>query len=245
MHFTDIFDFCERVDLRRVNKRVVESLMKCGAFDSTGAKRAPLMAVLEEADHAGAEGPAGAGERPGFPFRHCGNCRKETATARKKLPDVPEWDEKLLLGFEKEALGFFITGHPLTRYVPDMKRFAAVPCAQLPDMPDKSEVRICGIVAALKENITKKGDRMGFATIEDLTGSVEVVIFPETYATGCRTPEEGCAAHGKRHHRHRREEHQDQGDRNRFPAGVDREGNQEGVFQSSPLRDWSGTSWCR
>ena len=82
---------------------------------------------------------------------------------------MPEWDEKLLLDFEKEALGFYITGHPLARYAADIKRFTATACPRLSELADKSEVRVCGIVAALKENITKKGDRMGFAIIEDLT----------------------------------------------------------------------------
>lgn len=179
--FHDIYDFCERVDLRRVNKRVVESLVKCGAFDSTGAKRAPLMVALEDAVMLGQRFQQ---ERESAQTSLFGTAEiaKANGNGRGRLPETPEWDEKLLLNFEKEALGFFITGHPLSRYAADIKRFAATACAILSDLPDKSEVRICGIVAALKENITKKGDRMGFAVLEDLTGSVEVVVFPETYA---------------------------------------------------------------
>jgi DNA polymerase-3 subunit alpha len=99
-----------------------------------------------------------------------------------RLPEVPEWDEKLLLGFEKEALGFFITGHPLSRHAALMKRFVTANTASLSDLPDKSEVRLCGIVNTLKEILTKKGERMGFIVIEDLTGSVEVVVLPDIYA---------------------------------------------------------------
>ena len=179
--FRDIFDFCERVDLRRVNKRVVESLVKCGAFDSTGAKRAPLMAALEDATMHGQKVQQ---ERESTQVSLFGHAEivKSNGNGSGKLPEIPEWDEKLLLGFEKEALGFFITGHPLTRYAAEIRRFSAVSCVLLSELHDKSEVKICGIVAGLKENITKKGDRMGFVTLEDLTGSVEVVVFPETYA---------------------------------------------------------------
>ena len=180
--FTDIFDFCERVDLRRVNRRVVESLVKCGAFDSTGARRSQLMAALEDAMNLGQKIQQ---ERESAQVSLFGTAEivhaNGNGNGKGRLPEVPEWDAKLLLGFEKEALGFFITGHPLGRYLADMKRFATADCASLADCPDKSEVRICGIVAGLKENITKKGDRMGFVTLEDLTGSVEVIVFPETY----------------------------------------------------------------
>ena len=179
--FVDIFDFCERVDLRRVNKRVVESLVKCGAFDSTEARRSQLIAALEDAMNLGQKIQQ---ERESAQVSLFGTAEivKGNGNGMGRLPNIPEWDAKLLLSFEKEAIGFFITGHPLGRYLDDMKRFATADCASLADFSDKSEVRICGIVAGLKENITKKGDRMGFITLEDLTGSVEVVIFPEAYA---------------------------------------------------------------
>jgi len=179
--FTDLFDFCERVDLRRVNKRVVESLIKCGAFDSTGARRAVLMAGLEDATALGQKIQQ---ERESAQVSLFGTAEivKVNGNGRGKLPDIAEWDDKQKLAFEKECLGFFITGHPLDRYVQDMRRFTTTDTAGLVDIADEKEVRVCGIVAALKEMITKKGDRMGFATIEDLVGSVEVVVFPETYA---------------------------------------------------------------
>ncbi|HEX2768698.1 MAG TPA: DNA polymerase III subunit alpha [Geobacteraceae bacterium] len=179
--FRDIFDFCERVDLRRVNKRVVESLVKCGAFDSTGARRAALMACLEEAMNLGQRIQQ---ERESAQTSLFGTAEiaKGNGNGGAKLPDLSEWDEKLLLGFEKEALGFFITGHPLSRHAALMKRFVTADTASLAELPDKSEVRLCGIVSTLKEILTKKGERMGFITIEDLTGSVEVVVLPDIYA---------------------------------------------------------------
>jgi DNA polymerase-3 subunit alpha len=179
--FRDIFDFCERVDLRKVNKRVVESLVKCGAFDATGARRSQLMAALEDAMSLGQKIQQ---ERDSAQVSLFGTAEivKGNGNGKGKLPDLPEWDAKLLLGFEKEAIGFFITGHPLGRYAAEIKRFATADCASLADLSDRSEVRICGMVAGLKENITKKGDRMGFVTLEDLTGSVEVIVFPDVYS---------------------------------------------------------------
>jgi len=180
--FTDIFNFCERVDLRRVNKRVVESLIKCGAFDSTKAPRATLMAGMEEAMNIGQRIQQELESAQASLFGTAETV-KFNGNGGARLPEVPEWDEKLLLGFEKEALGFFITGHPLSRHAALMKRFVTANTASLTDLPDKSEVRLCGIVSTLKEILTKKGERMGFIVIEDLTGSVEVVVLPDIYAT--------------------------------------------------------------
>ncbi|AJE03771.1 DNA polymerase III subunit alpha [Geobacter pickeringii] len=181
--FKDIFDFCERVDLRKVNKRVVEALIKCGAFDSTKARRSQLMAVLEDAMTIGQKIQQEKESAQVSLFgteeivRTNGNGK-----GKVQLPDLPEWDDKMLLGLEKEALGFFITGHPLGRYEKEIRRFATADTATLGERADKSEVKVCGVVASLKELITKKGDRMAFATLEDLVGSVEMVVFPETFA---------------------------------------------------------------
>jgi DNA polymerase-3 subunit alpha len=178
--FTDIFNFCERVDLRKVNKRVMESLVKCGAFDSTGARRSALFAVLEEAANVGQRIQA---ERDSAQVSLFGTAEivKNNGNGHGNLPDIREWDEKMRLTFEKECLGFYITGHPLGRYEAEMKRFSSHDTAGLAELSDKSEARLCGVVAALKEHITKKGERMGFVTIEDLAGSVEVVVLPNIF----------------------------------------------------------------
>ena len=178
--FVSLHEFCERVDLRRVNKKVVEALAKCGAFDSLGCKRAQLIAGLEEAMEVGQkmQREKASGQESLFGteevISHNGN-------GYGKLPDVEEWAENVLLGFEKEALGFYITGHPLARHSAAIKRFTTCYTAGLVERSDKEEVKVCGIVTTLKELTTKKGDRMAFATLEDLSGSVEMVIFPETY----------------------------------------------------------------
>jgi DNA polymerase-3 subunit alpha len=179
--YASLHDFCERVDLRKVNKKVVEALIKCGAFASLGGKRSQYMAVLEEAmevgqkvqreREVGQESLFGAEEI----ISHNGN-------GYGKLPAMDEWAENILLGFEKEALGFYITGHPLARHEEAIRRFATCDTAGLAERSDKEEVRVCGIVSGLKELTTKKGDRMAFVTLEDLSGFVEAVVFPEVYA---------------------------------------------------------------
>jgi len=178
--FTDLYDFCERVDLRRVNKRVMEALVKCGGFDSLHKWRAPLMAALDDATAAGQRFQE---ERDSAQVSLFGDLPSGGGTkAARKFPNIEEWHDKEKLALEKEALGFLITGHPLDRYAGDIKRLANAELARLSDLPDGIEVRICGIVTSMKEITTKKGDRMGFATIEDLTGQVEVTVFSDMYA---------------------------------------------------------------
>ena len=179
--FKDLFDFCERVDLRRVNKRVIEALIKCGAFDSTGALRSQLMAVLEEAAATGQRVREERESAQASLFGAADIVRGGNGGANR-IPDIPEWDEKFRLACEKEAIGFFITGHPLDRYVADMKRFSNADTFSILEMREKAEVKICGVSTALKEIMTKKGDRMAFISLEDLTGCVEVVVFSDVYA---------------------------------------------------------------
>ncbi len=177
--FIDLYDFCERVDLRRVNKRVIEALIKCGAFDSIHKFRAPLIAALDDVTSAGQRFQE---ERDSAQVSLFGDMPAVNRNGTpRKLPDIDEWHDKEKLGYEKEALGFLITGHPLDRYARDIKQMTSSEISHLPELPDGSEVRICGIVTALKEIVTKKGDRMGFVTIEDLTGQVEVTVFSDMY----------------------------------------------------------------
>ena len=180
--FTDIFNFCERVDLRKVNKRVMEALVKSGAFDSTGEKRSILFAVLEDAAAYGQriQDERGSAQVSLFGTAELANGNGNGAC---RLPDIREWDDKTRLNFEKESLGFYITGHPLGRYQADMKRFSSHDTASISELSDKTEVRLCGVVSAYKEHITKRGDRMAFVTIEDLVGSVEVIVLSRIFAT--------------------------------------------------------------
>ncbi len=179
--FKDIYDFCERVDMRRSNKKVLEALIKCGAFDSTGAARSALMEGLESAMSYGQKIQEEKASAQVSLF-DTAEVVKNNGNGGMRLPATPEWHDKEKLAYEKEALGFLITGHPLDRYLDDIKRLANCEIAKLSELEENSEVRICGIVSTFREIITKKGDRMCFATIEDLTGSVEITVFSDIYA---------------------------------------------------------------
>ena len=180
-NFDSIFEFCENVDLRKVNKRVIESLIKCGAFDGTGAKRSQMMEVLEDAMDGGQVLQK---DRLNGQVNMFGafQAQERETHAHTALPDIDEWPENELLTLEKESLGFYITGHPLASCSEDMKRYATTDTVKVCDLSDGTETSLCGIAASLKELVTKKGDRMGFVTIEDMVGTVEVVVFPEIYA---------------------------------------------------------------
>ena len=178
--FVSLYDFCERVDLRRVNKRVIEALIKCGSFDSLGFKRAQLMAVLEQCIESAQKVQK---ERETGQESLFGNEEiiRQGGQSYGQLPNVEEWPENLLLSNEKESIGFYITGHPLARHSDAIKRFSTSDTAGLKERADKEDVVICGIVTGVKLFNTRKGERMAFVTLEDLSGFVEMLVFPETY----------------------------------------------------------------
>jgi DNA polymerase-3 subunit alpha len=177
--FSSIFDFCERVDLRKVNRRVVESLIKCGAFDYTGVFRSRLMGALDNAiEAAGAiQRDRANGQINMFDiFKGAGG-----VDLNAKFPNIEEWSENQLLTYEKEVLGFYITGHPLTRYEEDIKRYANTNTLDIVEFNDGAEIKIGGMVSSIKEINTRKGDRMARVTLEDLKGFIEIVVFPDIY----------------------------------------------------------------
>lgn len=176
--FTSLADFCRKVDLRKVNKRVIESLIKCGAFGAMGASRAQLLAGLEEAMEWAQDLER---ERTNPQLSIFGSLQPADRRAEPPLPDVEEWAESQRLAFEKETLGFYLTGHPLARYAAELRRFATTDTRHIHEVVDGQEVIIGGVVNTLKETNTKKGDRMAFLTLEDLHGMVEVIVFSETY----------------------------------------------------------------
>jgi DNA polymerase-3 subunit alpha len=173
---SSLFDFCESVDLRKVNRRVIESLIKAGAFDSTGAHRSQLMLILEEALEQGqARQKERRGGQPalfeGLTYSH----------NRTHVPDLEEWPENQLLSFEKEVLGFYLTSHPLIRYQEDIKKLTTADTETLGDKAHGTQVSVGGLVAEVKEIQTKKGDQMAFLSLEDMRGRVEVIIFPDLF----------------------------------------------------------------
>ncbi|MBU0991865.1 MAG: DNA polymerase III subunit alpha [Proteobacteria bacterium] len=180
--FSSLFDFCERVSLRKVNKRVLEALIKCGAFDSTGDKRAQMMTGLEAAIDHGQRIQKEKNDRQLDIFSSFSNIKFKSLN-QPALPQLEEWREKNLLAYEKEALGFYISGHPLSRHEDILSRFTNANAITLNDVKDVKAVRIGGIVIGHKPFRTKKGDLMAFVTLEDMNGSIEVVVFPKVYET--------------------------------------------------------------
>lgn len=179
--FRSFYDFCHRIDLHKVNKRVLEGLIKTGAFDSTGAKRSQLMAVLDQLmdDAAAAQRQRARGQTS--MFGDPGDGHAATPVADPSLPNVPEWDITERLKLERELTGFYITGHPLARYAAALEKFSTATCAGLGEVSDGRDVKVCGIVKTVKAMTTKKGDRMAYFTIEDLHGMIEVIAFPDLY----------------------------------------------------------------
>jgi DNA polymerase-3 subunit alpha len=180
--FSSIFDFCERVDLRKVNKRVIESLVKAGAFDFTSAKRAQLMTAVDDAIN---RTQALRKERSEGQVNLFAIVDSPGSTPKvvSSLPDSEEWKERQKLAFEKEALGFYISGHPLDRHAQDLAFLATTDIPGLASMVDGQLVRVGGVSSEVKPYTTKKGDRMGFFLLEDMESSVEVVVFSDLFKT--------------------------------------------------------------
>lgn len=179
--FASIFEFCQRVDIRKVNKRVLESLIQSGAFDSTGNHRAQLMAGVEQALEYGQRVQKEAADSQMSLF---GDASGADQLNPPVMPEVPEWDEKQQLNLEKEALGFFITGHPLDGFQEILDRFSNASCLSLMEdtIKDGATIRMGGMIRNMKNIVTKRGEPMAFMELEDIHGSVEVVVFPKHYS---------------------------------------------------------------
>jgi DNA polymerase III subunit alpha len=182
--FKSFFDFCRRVDLHKVNKRMLEGLIKTGAFDSTGGKRSQLMAVLDQAveDGAAAQRERDCGQTSIF-GEELNDNHPTPNIAMPPLPSIAEWDQPQRLKYERELTGFYITAHPLTRYEATLTALSTTTTVRLAECGDGKEVKICGIIASVKSMITKKGDRMAYITLEDLHGTTEVIAFPDLFKT--------------------------------------------------------------
>jgi len=182
-NFTSLHDFCQRVDLRIVNKRVIESLIKCGAFDSLGAKRSQLLAILDLALKDGQEYQKSQknGQTSIFDLFKENNPNKTSNNYPDQLPDILEVSKKELLAMEKEMLGLYISYHPLHDYQDKLKKIITSTSAELANLPDKSKVILAGVIGNFKRKSTKNGNLMVFITLEDLEGTVEVIVFPKVY----------------------------------------------------------------
>ncbi|HKA24405.1 MAG TPA: DNA polymerase III subunit alpha, partial [Candidatus Eisenbacteria bacterium] len=180
--FRSLGDFCVRVDLRLVNRRVVESLIKAGALDSLGGTRAGLLSGLDQAMEAGQRSQRDREEGQGSLFEALAGPSAAPATpVRDTALQVPEWSREELLAGEKEVLGFYLSGHPLDEYRDLAQRLKTASAAELAGRPAAAQVRLLGLVSGLTENATKSGNRMAFATLELVDGSVPLTVFPEPY----------------------------------------------------------------
>ena len=175
--FTDLFDFCRRVDARKVNRRALESLIKAGALDALGPHRAALMASLDAAllaaDRHSRDRQAGQSDL-------FGSTTPEAAAA-PPFVEVAEWSEEKRLEGEKETLGLYLTGHPIARYADELAHITDSTIAELRPTQDRSVV-VAGLVVSLRTMQTRRGDRMAFVTLDDRTGRLEIAVFSDLYA---------------------------------------------------------------
>ncbi|HMF47509.1 MAG TPA: DNA polymerase III subunit alpha [Candidatus Saccharimonadales bacterium] len=179
--FDSLFDFCRRVDMAAVNRRVIESLIKCGAFDSTQVSRARMTGALDDAMKIGQAHQRDQASNQIDIFAMLGTPSKGARKAGEAYPSVTDWSQQEALAFEKEALGFYITGHPLDKHERVLKKITGGTIAALKERAQSGEVRMGGVVSALRLRNTKKGDRYGSFNLEDKTGFIEVIVWPEAY----------------------------------------------------------------
>lgn len=176
--FQSFFDFCERLDMRQVNKKVLESLIKSGALDTLGMHRAQMLGnmprVLEWAQRQQADRQQGQ-------ISLFGGVTTDIAATAPAVEPVATWLESEQLTYEKEALGFYISSHPLIAVQPQLRRLVTATSQTLAEMQGEHTVTVGGLITQHRVQMTKNGDRMAFLTLEDLYGSLEIIVFPETY----------------------------------------------------------------
>jgi DNA polymerase III subunit alpha len=175
--FKGIVGFCLRVGSQTINRRALEALIKCGAFDSTGAARAALMAQADDALKLAQKAQSDAERNQANLF---GGPGAKPPSLPPREP-VPEWEPREKLKYEKEALGFYITAHPLDKYDRELARISRLTTADLPSAPDGSQVQIAGVIHAVKLKNNKSGKRYATFSLEDRDGVVETIVWPETY----------------------------------------------------------------
>ncbi len=186
--FKSLEDFCSRLDSRKINKKVIESLVKCGAFDWTGLDRAALAAEIDStlAASASSQRDKASGQAALFDTFTASPPPKRSASL------VAPWSKAEKLGFEKELLGFYVTGHPLDEYRRDLEGGKYVPINALGEAEDKATVQVGGALISVEKKFTKKDSKpFAIVIIEDFTGSVEVAVWSETFAKSVRLLEQG------------------------------------------------------
>lgn len=175
--FTSFGDFCMKMSAN-LNRRVLESLIKAGAFDSLNRRRSQLFEGMENIL---AKASIRQKEKESGQISLLDFYGEEETVEEFTLPDIPEWREEEKLGFEKEVLGFYISGHPLAQYESVLRGNSCLSSVEIGEIEDGKDIAFGGMVVQRKQILTKKGEPMLFMTMEDLYGSVEVIVFPNTY----------------------------------------------------------------
>jgi len=177
--FASPFDICEEADPKVINRKVIESLIKAGAFDSLGWQRSQLFHLVDKMIEYAHEIQRVKSSKQNLLF---GSGQVEPPPIPPEVKEMPEWDESLYLSYEKDALGFYITGHPLAEFGKRLEKLVSQSINQLDEERDfNSEIRVAGIISSVKSLKTKKDERMATFILEDMSGRIEVVAFPESY----------------------------------------------------------------
>ncbi len=179
--FTGLGDFCRKVDLRTCNRKVIESLIKCGAFDSLGGARSQYLNYLEQALQSGQYAQKEKMDGQISMFSYLGE-DKLSGEQEDDLPPLPEYLPREKLTFEKELTGLYISGHPLDQYRQILENLkGTIPIGELAEVKDRSRVTVVGMISSMRMIYTKKGRPMSFLTVEDYTGEMEIIVFSDLY----------------------------------------------------------------
>ena len=177
--FTSLSDLCERVDGRTVNRKILEALIKSGACDGFGQTRATLCAQIERTLGRAASIAA---DRQRGQSSLFGALEEKAPPMPESISNLPEWPQHELLAHEKELLGFYVTGHPLTPFAPILEKYALTNTTKLAELPHRSLTRIGGLIAAVQNGVSKKSSKpYSMVTLEDLEGSVQILCMNENY----------------------------------------------------------------
>jgi DNA polymerase-3 subunit alpha len=178
--FSSVYDFTERVDLTKVNKRIIETLIKCGAFDSMPYTRSQKFAIIDKAVGQALSKQKDQ-QRGQMSLFEVMPAQGENSLLQEKPPEIPEWPRDKMLEYEKELLGFYVTSHPLDPYIDQLQGYGVLATSAVVELGDSPSVKIGGIVQSVKEKFTKKRERMANVMFEDLEGTIELVVFPRSF----------------------------------------------------------------
>ncbi|USD36760.1 MULTISPECIES: DNA polymerase III subunit alpha [Ferrimonas] len=174
--FRDLFDFCNRVDLKKVNKRTIEKLIMAGAMDNLGPHRAAMMATLDQAAKAAGQNARNQAQGMDDLF---GSLTPEPGAADQAFVSVPHFPEKIWLDGERETLGLYLTGHPINQYLKELRGWTSGRLKDVVPTGRGKSTRVAGLVIAARVMITKRGSKMGILTLDDKSGRLEVMMFAE------------------------------------------------------------------